>query len=303
MPHRPAAPRRWRGERGATMPTAGASWLCPPMGFDAGHGTRHVGLAVDHVAAIDHYGGHLGDAQPPGIGHTLVGAADASLQSLAAITQSLLHDCGCAVGVVGQTGRQLGLDALGQVQLDHAGAGSGLHGMVAVGHDEHVGGRCGLAEQAQQKSSRARDARDPQPRNGIEQGSRHGGCPGNESKAPSRTPKACLLRQGMRTAHTPLSQAAQGGKTGAEAPVGIRRPQPRPEWRGGHGLARTDRPTGRPVRGRAGAGARPCCGCPSQLRRTPRRAGHRPASRRRRLPHLRRWVRTSGCGRRTAPRE
>ena len=156
----------------------------------------------------------------------LGGAASSFALNTATIAQSLLHERRRAAGVVGQTRGQLGLDVLGQVQLDHVGAGIGLHGMAAVGHDEHVGGEGGRGEQAPQQASRARDARGPQPRNGIEQRSRHGGRSGNESKAPSRTPKACPLRQGMRTAHTPLSQATQGRRTGAEAPVGIRRPQP-----------------------------------------------------------------------------
>nr|AOR51088.1 hypothetical protein [uncultured bacterium pAP3] len=282
---RSTTPKRWRGVPGVSAPTTDDSWLRPPMGFDASQGACHVGVAVNHVAAIGHHGGHLDDAQAPGIGDTLVGAADASLQGLAAIAQALLHERGRAAGVVWQTGRQLGLDALGQVQLDHAGAASGLQRMPAVGHDQHVGGRCGLAEQTQQQASRARDARDPQSRNGTEQGSRHGGRPGDESKASSRTPKACPLRQGMRTAYPPLSQPVQGRRTGAEAPVGIRQPQPlQPEWLGGHGPAKTDRPAGRRVRGHAGAGLRPCCSCPSRLRRKLRHSGHRPDWQRRPLP-------------------
>ena len=121
--------------------------------------------------------------QAPGIGDALVGAADAALQCLAAIAQALLHERGRAARIGRQARGQLGLDALGQVQLDHARAGCGLHGMAAVGHDQHVGCGCVLAEQAQQQPSRAGDARGPQPRDGFQEGSRHGGRPGNESKA------------------------------------------------------------------------------------------------------------------------
>jgi hypothetical protein len=60
------------------------------MGFDAGHGAGHIGLAVDHVAAIDYDGGQFGDAQVPGIGDTLPGAANAALQCRSAIAQTLL---------------------------------------------------------------------------------------------------------------------------------------------------------------------------------------------------------------------
>src|SRR3546814_8235309 len=59
---------------------AGGSWLRAPVGVDARDGAGHVGLAADHVASIDHHGGNLGDAQPPGIRDTLVGMADAVLQ-------------------------------------------------------------------------------------------------------------------------------------------------------------------------------------------------------------------------------
>jgi hypothetical protein len=71
----------------------------------------------------------------------------------------LLHERGRAARIGRQARGQLGLDALGQVQLDHARAGCGLHGMAAVGHDQHVGCGCVLAEQAQQQPSRAGDAR------------------------------------------------------------------------------------------------------------------------------------------------
>jgi hypothetical protein len=118
---------------------------------------RGIRLAVDHVASIDHHGGHLGDAQSPGIGDALVGAADAALKCLAAIAQRCCTSA--AAGGVGRQARgQFGLDALGQVQLDHARAGCGLHGMAAVGDDQHVG--CGCVWPSRHSgSSRAGDAR------------------------------------------------------------------------------------------------------------------------------------------------
>src|SRR3546814_9912453 len=85
-PRSAATRRRWRASVG--MP-AGGSWLRAPVGVDARDGAGHVGLAVDHVASIDHHGGNLGDAQPPGIRDTLVGMADAVLQGLAAVMQQI----------------------------------------------------------------------------------------------------------------------------------------------------------------------------------------------------------------------
>ena len=88
-----------------------------PVGVDARDGAGHVGLAVDHIASIDHHGGNLGDAQSPGIRDTLVGVADAALKGLATVMQPLPHQ-GCSLLRVGRQVRgEFDLDARGLVQL------------------------------------------------------------------------------------------------------------------------------------------------------------------------------------------
>ena len=80
----------------------GGSWLRAPVGVDARDGAGHVGLAVDHVASIDHHGGNLGDAQSPGIRDTLVGVADAALKGLAAVMQPCRTRAAACCGSAGR---------------------------------------------------------------------------------------------------------------------------------------------------------------------------------------------------------
>ena len=57
-------------------------------------------------------------------------------------TVASLHQGRGLLGVGRQVRREFELDARGLVQLDDPHAGRGLHRMMAVGDDEHIGGRC-----------------------------------------------------------------------------------------------------------------------------------------------------------------
>ena len=91
--------------------------------------------------------------------------------------------------------------------------------MAAVGHDQHVGGEGTLAR-AQQQASCARDARGPQPRDGMNKAAVMAGVLGMRARplVERRTHVRC--DKGIRTAHTPLSPAAQGRRTGARSSRG-----------------------------------------------------------------------------------
>ena len=139
------------------------------------------GLAVDHVAAIDHHGRHLGVPAPPRHRRRLVSAADARCSAWLPSRRR----CYCAARLrIGRAGRrQFDLDALGQIQLDHARAGCWIcrDGGCRSRPARRLRMRPGRAGTA--AATPAGDARYPQPRDGFQEGSRHGGRPGNESKA------------------------------------------------------------------------------------------------------------------------
>ena len=68
--------RKCRHRRFHPLAGGNVSSLIPPERLDRRERLLKVWIAVEDVALVHDYGGHLGDAQAPGIHHVLVSLAD-----------------------------------------------------------------------------------------------------------------------------------------------------------------------------------------------------------------------------------
>lgn len=102
--------------------------------------TGDVGLAIDHIAVIDHDGRNLGDAQPPSVGDPLIGIGKLPLQTCTALSETLPDDGFGLRGISRKLCAECGLQVGWCIEQHHTNAVRVAHWMLRVGEGDDVSG-------------------------------------------------------------------------------------------------------------------------------------------------------------------